>query len=86
MKGDGSEYTPETRARMAELRVAAGLRQMDVAAWLGIGQPGYAGMETGGKRFRRRDLVTLAVCYGYPRHRLAEAFPELAGLAEQPRR
>ena len=58
--------------RMAELRTAHGLTQRQCADALGVTQSTYAEMEAGRIRFRRRDLVTLAVLYGLP---LEEAFP-----------
>lgn len=60
-------------ARMAELRAEHGRTQAECAAALGVGQPTYAEMESGRIRFRRRDLVTLAVLYGLDPE---EAFPE----------
>ena len=63
--------------RMAELRTRAGLTQQDCADALGVAQNTYAQMETGDIRFRRRDLVTLAVLYGMP---MGEAFPEFTEL------
>lgn len=62
--------------RMAELRAEHGLTQQQCADALGVAQNTYAEMETGHIRFRRRDLVTLAVLYGLP---LEEAFPSFFG-------
>jgi transcriptional regulator with XRE-family HTH domain len=61
---------------MAELRAEHGLTQQQCADALGVAQNTYAEMETGRIRFRRRDLVTLAVLYGLP---LEEAFPSFFG-------
>lgn len=58
--------------RMAELRETYGKTQQDAADALGVAQNTYAQMESGAIRFRRRDLVTLAVLYGMP---LGRAFP-----------
>ena len=58
--------------RMAELRATLGRTQQECADALGVSQPTYAGMEAGEIRFRRRDLVTLAVLYGLA---LEVAFP-----------
>jgi transcriptional regulator with XRE-family HTH domain len=58
--------------RMAELREEHRRTQQECADALGVAQNTYAQMESGVIRFRRRDLVTLAVLYGL---RLEKAFP-----------
>lgn len=58
--------------RMESLRKAAGRTQQESADALGVAQNTYAQMETAEIRFRRRDLVTLAVLYGMAPE---EAFP-----------
>lgn len=58
--------------RMVELRKEKGVTQEDCAEALGIGQSSYCSMEAGDLRFRRRDLVTLAVLFGLEPE---EAFP-----------
>lgn len=65
--------------RMAELRAEHGLTQQQCADALGVTQSTYAEMEAGRIRFRRRDLVTLAVLYGLP---LEEAFPSFFGTGK----
>lgn len=65
--------------RMAELRAEHGKTQTECAAALGVAQPTYAEMESGVGRFRRRDLVTLAVLYGMT---LEAAFPSFAEPVE----
>lgn len=62
--------------RMAELRDRHGRTQVECAEALGIRQNTYSEMESGKLRFRRRDLVTLAVLYGMDP---AEAFPTVLG-------
>lgn len=59
-------------SRMAELREEYNRTQRECADALGIAQNTYAQMESGVIRFRRRDLVTLAVLYGL---KLERAFP-----------
>lgn len=59
-------------ARMKELREAHGYTQTQCGDALGIAWNTYAQMESGACRFRRRDLVTLAVLYGLAPE---EAFP-----------
>lgn len=70
-------------ARMSELRSEHGRTQAECAAALGVGQPTYAEMESGKIRFRRRDLVTLAVLYGMDPEDAFPAFfdPEKVGVA-----
>jgi transcriptional regulator with XRE-family HTH domain len=63
-------------ARMHELRTEYGLTQQECADALGVAQNTYAQMESGAIRFRRRDLVTLAVLYGLS---LEDAFPMFGG-------
>lgn len=58
--------------RMAELREQYDRTQQECADALGVAQNTYAQMESGVIRFRRRDLVTLAVLYGM---KLERAFP-----------
>lgn len=58
--------------RMHELRSIHRTTQQQCADALGVAQNTYAQMESGEIRFRRRDLVTLAVMYGLPQD---EAFP-----------
>lgn len=58
--------------RMAQIRAEHGMTQQQCADALGIQQNTYSEMETGHTRFRRRDLVTLAVLYGVEPE---EAFP-----------
>lgn len=59
-------------SRMAELREEYDRTQQECADALGVAQNTYAQMESGTIRFRRRDLVTLAVLYGL---KLEKAFP-----------
>jgi transcriptional regulator with XRE-family HTH domain len=65
--------------RMEQLRNTRRLTQQECADALGVGQSTYAQMESGEIRFRRRDLVTLAVLYGLT---LDDAFPDF--FAEPP--
>lgn len=62
--------------RMAELRAEHGVTQQACADALGIQQNTYSEMESGHTRFRRRDLVTLAVLYGIEPE---DAFPAFFG-------
>lgn len=61
--------------RMYDLRAKHGFTQQECADALGVRQNTYSEMEAGAIRFRRRDLVTLAVLYGMDPE---DAFPQLS--------
>lgn len=46
--------------RLASVRVAAGVRQEDAAATLGLSQPTYSRIEKGTRGLRADELITLA--------------------------
>jgi len=76
---DMSKQTITLGKQLSAARERHRYTQKACAKALGISQGGYADMEGGRSRVRRRDLVTLAVLFGVP---LEEAFPAFAESSE----